>query len=240
MTDFGAFVSVYNYDCLAHVSDLSHHKISNPAEVLEIGKTYEFVILKADRESGRVSLGYKQLQKKPYEIAAEKYPVGSVVTGKVTGVFKYGIFVLIEQDVDGLVPVSEMANHYVKDPADLYKVGDEVTAKVIKFSDNKITLSIKAIAAQSSPDVEISDEDYQEAKERRASRNAKKFENAASGATSAPRKRQPKKSDDPNEVTSWKSESGTATFGDLFSMINLPEGDEAAEDTAASDEDKKD
>ena len=240
LTDFGAFVSVYNYDCLAHVSDLSHHKISNPAEVLEIGKTYEFIILKADRESGRVSLGYKQLQKKPYEIAAEKYPVGSVVTGKVTGVFKYGIFVLIEQDVDGLVPVSEMANHYVKDPADLYKVGDEVTAKVIKFSDNKITLSIKAIAAQSSPDVEISDEDYQEAKERRASRNAKKFENSATGATSAPRKRQPKKSDDPNEVTSWKSESGTATFGDLFSMINLPEGDEAAEDTAASDEDKKD
>ena len=240
MTDFGAFVSVYNYDCLAHISDLSHHKISNPTEVLEIGKTYDFVILKADRASGRVSLGYKQLQKKPYEIAAEKYPVGSVITGKVTGVFKYGVFVLIEQDVDGLVPVSEMANHYVKEPSDLYKVGDEVTAKVIKFTDNKITLSIKAVSAQGNADVEISDEDYQEAKERRASRNAKKFEHAATGAPSAPRKRQPKKSEDSGEVTSWKSESGSATFGDLFSMINLPEGDEPAEDTAASDEDKKD
>ena len=239
LTDFGAFVSVYGFDCLAHISDLSHYTISNPSEVLEIGKTYDFVILRASRENGRVSLGYKQLQKKPYEIAAEKYPVGSVVTGKVRGVFKYGIFVLIERDVDGLVPVSELANHYVKDPADLYKEGDEVTAKVIKFNDNKITLSIKALLPQESADVEISDEEYQEAKEKRASRNAKKFEHAAAGAA-APRKRQAKKTDDPNEVTSWKSESGSATFGDLFSMINFPDGEEAAEEAAPAEESAED
>lgn len=241
LTDFGAFVSVYGFDCLAHISDLSHYTISNPSEVLEIGKTYDFVILRSSRENGRVSLGYKQLQKKPYEIAAEKYPVGSVVTGKVRGVFKYGIFVLIERDVDGLVPVSELANHYVKDPADLYKEGDEVTAKVIKFNDNKITLSIKALLPQESSDVEISDEEYQEAKEKRASRNAKKFEHAPAG-TAAPRARKSvKKQDDSQEVTSWKSESGSATFGDLFSMINLNADEEASEEEApAQDEEKKD
>ncbi len=235
LTDFGAFVSVYGYDCLAHISDLSHYTISNPGEVLEIGKTYDFIILRSNRENGRVSLGYKQLQKKPYEIAAEKYPVGSVVTGKVRGVFKYGIFVLIERDVDGLVPVSELANHYVKDPADLYKEGDEVTAKVIKFNDNKITLSIKALLPQEeNNDVEISDEDYKEAKEKRASRNAKRFENA--GAASAPRsKKSSRKQDDEPGVTSWKSESGSATFGDLFSMFNVPTEDNAAEEQPASD-----
>lgn len=241
LTDFGAFVSVYGFDCLAHISDLSHYNIAHPSEVLEIGKSYQFVILRASREAGRVSLGYKQLQKKPYEIALEKYPVGSVVTGKVRGVFKYGIFVLIERDVDGLVPVSEIANHYVKDPAELYKEGDEVTAKVIKFSDNKITLSIKALLAkEDEPEVEISDEEYKEAKERRASRNAKKFENAAGTIGSAPRKKSSKRQDEGHEVTSWKSESTGATFGDLFNLMDLAADDEQpAEETAEAPAEEK-
>ena len=252
LTDFGAFVSVYGFDCLAHIADLSHYNVAHPSEVLEIGKSYEFIILKANREANKVSLGYKQLQKKPYEIAAEKYPVGSVITGKVRGVFPYGIFVLIERDVDGLVPVSELSRSYVKNPADLYKEGDEVTAQVIKFNDNKITLSIKALLPEEekkSDDVEISDEDYQEAKEKRASRNAKKFEKPV-GAT--PRKKVAKKSADEEEATSWQSESTGATLGDLFNLMKFASEEDKEENPAkksaskkakaeeVADEDKKD
>lgn len=82
---FGAFVSVKGYDCLAHISDLSWKKISEPSEVLELNQTYDFIVLKADRETGKISLGYKQLQKKPYELAAEKYPVGTVIKGTMQG-----------------------------------------------------------------------------------------------------------------------------------------------------------
>ena len=224
LTDFGAFVSVYGFDCLAHIADLSHYSVAHPSDVLEIGKSYDFIILKANRETNRVSLGYKQLQKKPYEIAAEKYPVGSVITGKVRSVFPYGIFVLIERDVDGLVPVSELSRSYVKNPADLYKEGDEVTAQVIKFNDNKITLSIKALLPEEekkAEDIEISDEEYQEAKEKRASRNAKKFEKPATGA--APRKKPAKKAAEEEETTSWQSESSGATLGDLFNLMNFSE-----------------
>lgn len=240
LTDFGAFVSVYGFDCLAHIADLSHYSVAHPSEVLEIGKSYEFIILKANREANKVSLGYKQLQKKPYEIAAEKYPVGSVITGKVRSVFPYGIFVLIERDVDGLVPVSELSRSYVKNPADLYKEGDEVTAQVIKFNDNKITLSIKALLPEEekkADDVEISDEEYQEAKEKRASRNAKKFEKPATG--SAPRKKAPKKSAEEEEATSWQSESTGATLGDLFNLMNFASEEEKEEKPAKKSASKK-
>ena len=181
--EFGAFVNVHGYDCLAHISDLSYYKIERPEEVLEKDKTYDFVILKADRSTGKVSLGYKQLQKKPYEIAAEKFPVGSVITGPVRSVFPYGAFVLIDRDVDGLVPVSEIAHTYTKDATQVFKVGDEVTAKIIKFDDNKITLSIKALTPEkAAEEIEISDDEYQEAKEKRASKNASKFERSAAPA----------------------------------------------------------
>lgn len=238
LTDFGAFVSVYGFDCLAHIADLSHYSVAHPSDVLEIGKSYDFVILKANRETNRVSLGYKQLQKKPYELAAEKYPVGSVITGKVRSVFPYGIFVLIERDVDGLVPVSELSRSYVKNPADLYKEGDEVTAQVIKFNDNKITLSIKALLPEEekkADDVEISDEEYQEAKEKRASRNAKKFEKPVNAA---PRKKVAKKAEE-EETTSWQSESTGATLGDLFNLMNFAKEEEAEEKPAKKTSSKK-
>ncbi len=221
--DFGAFVNVNGFDCLVHISDISHYKIAHPSEVFEIGKSYEFVILKADRESQKVSLGYKQLQKKPYEIAAEKYPVGSVITGKVRTVLPYGAFVLIERDVDGLIPVSEIAHTFTKSAQDVYKEGDEVTAQVIKFEGNKITLSVKALLDK--PEVveeEISEEELQAAKEKRASKLSKKFDTAAP----APRKPRAKKEEKEEEPTSWTSDdAATATLGDLFKGFKFDEED---------------
>ena len=230
--EFGAFVNVHGYDCLAHISDLSYYKIERPEEVLEKDKTYDFVILKADRSTGKVSLGYKQLQKKPYEIAAEKFPVGSVITGPVRSVFPYGAFVLIDRDVDGLVPVSEIAHTYTKDATQVFKVGDEVTAKIIKFDDNKITLSIKALTPEkAAEEIEISDDEYQEAKEKRASKNASKFDRSA--APAAPKKKKAVRESAEAESSSWKSgDSANATLGDLFKGLNIEFSEDKTEESA--------
>ncbi|MDE5617069.1 MAG: S1 RNA-binding domain-containing protein, partial [Clostridia bacterium] len=125
--EFGAFVSVNGLDCLVHNSDASYNRNVPASEVFEIGKTYDFIVRYISRETGKVKLGYKQLQKKPYEIAFEKYPVGSIINGTVRDVKDYGAFVLIEDNIDGLVPVSEISHSFTKNPADVLKPGDPVT-----------------------------------------------------------------------------------------------------------------
>lgn len=143
---YGAFVSVDGIDCLAHIDHLSYTHIDSPDEVLEIGKTYDFLVLKADREKQRVSLGYRELQPHPFEKCMEKHPVGSIVQGKLTSVLPYGAFVEIEPGVEGLVHVSEAAATYVKDIAEVLHTGDIVTVKVLAYDEahRKTTLSIRA------------------------------------------------------------------------------------------------
>lgn len=222
-TDFGAFVSVNGNDCLAHISDLSWVKVSNPSDVLELNKIYDFLILNADRNTGKVSLGYKQLMMKPYEEAAEKYPVDTVVKGTVERIFNYGAFVSIDRGVDGLVPVSEISYSYIKDANEAFTVGQEIEAKVIKFDGNKITLSVKAllpVPETAEKEVVITNSDIKENNEKRAKANAKKFENV--GATSAPKRRYKKTVDNKEEeAKSWTNESTGATLGDLFKSLNF-------------------
>lgn len=146
ISSYGAFVSVDGIDCLAHIDHLSYSHIDSPDEVLEIGKTYEFLVLKTDREKQRVSLGYRELQPHPFDKCMENHPVGSVVTGKVISVLPYGAFVEIEPGVEGLVHVSEAGAGYVKDINEVLHAGDEVTVKIMAYDEahRKTTLSIKA------------------------------------------------------------------------------------------------
>lgn len=143
---FGAFVVVNGFDCLAHVSDLSWTGVKTPADVLEIGKEYDFVVLKVDKENKKVSIGYKQLQPKPWDTVADNYQVGDVVTGKVVRIVSFGAFVEVEKGVDGLVHVSQICHEFLENPASKLKVGDEVNAKIlaIDVEKEKLTLSIKA------------------------------------------------------------------------------------------------
>lgn len=145
-TNFGAFVSVDGIDCLAHIVDLSWTHIKSVEDVLKIGETYDFVVLSADREKNKVSLGYKQLQPHPFVKAMENHPVGSVTKGKVVSVLPFGAFVEIERGIEGLVHVSEVAHNFVKNINEVVKVGDEVEVKVLGIDEpnKKITLSIKA------------------------------------------------------------------------------------------------
>ncbi len=153
ISPYGAFVSVDGIDCLAHIDHLSYSHIESPDEVLEIGKTYDFLVLKTDREKQRVSLGYRELQTHPFDKCMENHPVGSTVTGKVISVLPYGAFVEIEPGVEGLVHVSEAAATYVKDINEVLHPGDEVKVKILAYDDQhrKTTLSIRACLEDEKP-----------------------------------------------------------------------------------------
>ena len=144
---FGAFVDVNGFDCLAHISDLSWTNAKTPADVLELNKSYEFKVLKCDQETKKVSLGYKQLQPKPWELAADKYAVGDVIKGTVVRIVSFGAFVEVEKGIDGLVHVSQISHEWLENPTSVLKVGDEVEAKILGIDPEKekMTLSIKAL-----------------------------------------------------------------------------------------------
>lgn len=234
-TQFGAFVNVRGFDCLAHISELSWNKITDPATVLTIGESYDFVVLKMDRETGKISLGYKQLQKKPYEVAAEKFPVGTVIKGKVERIFPYGAFVSIDDGVDGLVHVSQISHNWIKDANEALTVGQEVEAKIIGFDDNRITLSIKELlpapeetAQQNIAEAEATDEE----KAAKRSSRVKKFEQKVADGENK-RERRSAKKETSNEPKEWVSGSSSATLGDLFKNLNLNLEDEVVEEAPA-------
>jgi 4-hydroxy-3-methylbut-2-enyl diphosphate reductase len=147
VTAFGAFVSVNGFDCLAHISDLSWTGVKSVTDILEIGKTYQFKVLKIDSESKKVSIGYKQLQPQPWDLASDKYAVGDIIHGKVVRIVPFGAFVEVEKGIDALVHVSQISYERIETPATVLNVGDEVDAKIIALDvvAKKMNLSIKAV-----------------------------------------------------------------------------------------------
>lgn len=147
ITNFGAFVSVNGFDCLAHISDLSWTGVKSVNDVLEIGKKYEFKVLKIEEEAKKVSIGYKQLQPQPWELAAEKYAEGDVIRGKVVRIVPFGAFVEVEKGIDGLVHVSQISHEFLENPTTVLSIGQEIDAKIMKLDceERKMTLSIKAL-----------------------------------------------------------------------------------------------
>ena len=146
-TAFGAFVSVKGFDCLAHISDLSWTGAENVKDVLEIGKTYQFKVLKIDQVNKKVSIGYKQLQPQPWDLIESKYAVDDVIHGKVVRIVPFGAFVEVEKGIDGLVHVSQICHERIETPATVLNVGDEVDAKIVNIDveAKKMNLSIKAL-----------------------------------------------------------------------------------------------
>ncbi len=236
-TDFGAFVNVRGFDCLAHVSELSWNKIADPSKVLTIGETYDFVVRHLDRSKSKISLGYKQLQKTPYEIAAEKYPVGSVVKGKVERIFSYGAFISIEEGVDGLVHVSEIAHNWIKDANEALKVGQEVEAKIVAFEGNRITLSIKQVLTESVEGIEADGVEAtgEEVTARQTSR-VKRFEQKREASEAKERHAKKAATSEPKE---WVSNSVAASIGDLVKGLDIKFEDEPVEEKAPEEAPKK-
>jgi len=147
ITDFGIFIGIdEGIDGLVHISDISWTKrIRHPSELFKKGQEVQAKVLHIDKEQERFSLGIKQLEPDPWEEIPNKYPVGSTVTGVVTNVTDFGIFVEIEEGVEGLVHVSEVSREKIKTPVGLFKAGDMITAKVINVAkkERRIGLSIR-------------------------------------------------------------------------------------------------
>lgn len=149
ITDFGIFIGIEEgIDGLIHVSDLSWtERIKHPSEKYAKGETIQAVVLKIDKENERFSLGVKQLEPDPWQAAASNYPIGSTVEGTITNVTDFGVFVQLEEGIEGLVHVSEISKEKVKTPVGLFNVNDTLKAMVINVSadDRKIGLSVKAL-----------------------------------------------------------------------------------------------
>ncbi len=147
ITNFGAFIGVEEgIDGLIHISDMSwKQRINHPSEMLKKGQEIEAVVLGIDSEHEKFSLGIKQIGKNPWEELSDNYAPGSVVTGKITNITDFGIFVELKENIEGLVHISEMGSKKVKAAAENYKVGDSVNAiiKSIDSKNRKIRLSIK-------------------------------------------------------------------------------------------------
>ena len=150
LTDFGAFVELEpGVDGLLHISDMSWTRsVGHPSEVLKKGQELETLILNLDRENKRISLGLKQIQPDPWATVAQRFPMGSRVTGKVVRLTDFGAFVELEPGVDGLLHVSQMSNRPIGRPDEIVSVGDELTLLVIRVDPNerRIGLSLKELA----------------------------------------------------------------------------------------------
>ncbi|MGD8541677.1 MAG: 30S ribosomal protein S1 [Desulfobacteraceae bacterium] len=147
ITDFGLFVGIdEGIDGLIHISDISWTKrIKHPNEVYKKGDLVQAIVLDIDKENERFSLGIKQLQADPWQTVAERYDVGKEITGTVTNVTDFGVFVELEEGIEGLVHVSEISKDKIKTPVGMYNVGDVITARVMNINsdDRRIGLSIK-------------------------------------------------------------------------------------------------
>ncbi|MBQ9709614.1 MAG: 4-hydroxy-3-methylbut-2-enyl diphosphate reductase [Clostridia bacterium] len=205
---FGAFIDVSGFDCLAHISDLAWTNVKTCADVLELNKEYEFKILSIDTEKKKVSLGYKQLQPKPWDLVGEKYNIGDAVKGTVVRITKFGAFVEVEKGIDGLVHVSQISHEWLEDPTTAVTVGQEVEVKILNIDTEaeKMTLSIKAL------------QPVPEGVERPTRARKEKDPNAAEKPV---RERKPRKQVDDDEVREWNEDAeGGASIAELLGGNN--------------------
>ena len=147
VTDFGAFIDLGGVDGLLHISEMSWGRVENPKKIFKVGDTVKALI--KDIQGEKVALSLKFADTNPWAKAAENYAVGTEVTGKVARMTDFGAFVELEAGVDALLHVSQISKEHVEKPADVLKVGQEITAKVVDFNneDKKISISMKALLA---------------------------------------------------------------------------------------------
>ena len=147
IVDFGAFVDLDGMDGLIHISELSWSHVNHPSEVLEIGQNVQVKVLDIDRDRQRISLGLKQTQSDPWQQVIETYHENDVVEGRVTKVVTFGAFVEILPGVEGLVHISELAQHHVENPREVVSQGQPVNVKIIEVDGERrrLSLSLKRV-----------------------------------------------------------------------------------------------
>ncbi len=152
IADFGVFVDLGGLDGLLHISDLSWGRVSHPSEVVHLDQEIECVVIGVDKENEKVSLGLKQKSPSPWENIETRYPIGAKVKGVVVNVMNYGIFVRLEEGVEGLVHISEMSwTKKISHPGDLYKLGDQIEVMVLEVNREKQEISLGVKQLESNP-----------------------------------------------------------------------------------------
>ena len=237
ITDFGAFVDIGGIDGLVHVTDVAWGRVKHPSDVLSINQEIEVIIRDVDVEKQRVSLGYKQLQPKPWTMAAEKYPIGSVVEGKVVRIVPFGAFVALEPTIDGLIHISQVGVKRIVKVEDEINVGDVVRCKVLDVNSEakRISLSRRDVILDENPEIleELAREKAEQAKERaeRAQAAEKTQEKPQEKPAQRPERRErreapsgeraerrPRREDSDYELP--PVQQSTTSLADLFSSLN--------------------
>ncbi|MAP70822.1 MAG: 30S ribosomal protein S1 [Candidatus Marinimicrobia bacterium] len=156
ITDFGVFVDLGGIDGLLHITDLSWGRINHPSEIINMDDTLTVKIIDFDQDKKRVSLGLKQLTPHPWENIQSQYPEGSSVSGKVVSMTNYGAFIEIKPGIEGLIHISEMSwTKHIKNPSELYSLGDTIDAKVLAIDADERKISLGAKQLQPDPWDEI-------------------------------------------------------------------------------------
>jgi small subunit ribosomal protein S1 len=147
IVDFGAFVDLDGIDGLIHISELSWSHVNHPSEVLDIGQTVRVKVLDVDRDRQRISLGLKQTQTDPWQRVIDEYQQGDVVAGRITKVVTFGAFAEILPGVEGLIHISELADHHVENPREVVQQGQDVDVKIIEVDPDRrrLSLSLKRV-----------------------------------------------------------------------------------------------
>jgi small subunit ribosomal protein S1 len=142
LCDFGAFVDLGGADGLVHLSELSWRRVGHPKQVLSVGQEVDVYVLSVDRESRRIALSIKRLQKEPWSTVEERYQIGQLVTGKITKLTDFGAFARLDEDIEGLIHISELAENRINHPKEVVQEGQELTLRVIRIDASKQRLGL--------------------------------------------------------------------------------------------------
>ena len=147
LSDFGAFVNINGADGLVHLSELSWDRVQHPREVLEVGQEVKVKVINIDREKKRIGLSMRALADDPWKSRVEKFSVGQLVEGVITRLTKFGAFARLEGDIEGLIHISEMADHRIEHPKEVLKEGEVRTLRIVRIDtdQHRIGLSLRKV-----------------------------------------------------------------------------------------------
>ncbi len=157
IVDFGAFVDLEGIDGLIHISELSWSHVNHPSEVLSIGETVRVKVLDIDRDRQRISLGLKQTQEDPWQTVLNEYKPNDILEGKVTKVVAFGAFIEIVPGVEGLVHISELAEHHVETPGEVVQPGQEAWVRILEIDEERRRISLSVKRAQRNDNLPLRD-----------------------------------------------------------------------------------
>ena len=167
LTSYGAFVDIGGVDGMVHVSELSWGRIHQPSEVVSVGDELDVYVINFDREKRKISLGYKDPNSNPWTLFMNRYSVGDVAEVKIVKLMSFGAFAEVLPGVDGLIHISQIADHRIEKPEDVLRVGDIVNARITAIDEekHKISLSIRALLNEAKAAIAAEETDEEESAE---------------------------------------------------------------------------